>query len=153
LDGRLDLRRRLLAEDDVIHGEAQQRQRQQRQAVFADHGHSPFLFRNRRGETASGDAPHKKERILDGMTPPSFAHAPLAGSRLYLSTVCVFTFSMRPSLIDTMRSPKRYTRLSCVTTITPRSGCTATRRISSITVCPACASSAAVGSSHTSRRG
>ena len=35
-----------------------------------------------------------------------------------------------------MRSPKSNTRLSCVTTITARSGCTATLRISSITVWP-----------------
>ena len=47
----------------------------------------------------------------------------------------------------------REMRLSCVTTITARSFCTATRRTSSITVCPLRASKAAVGSSQTSSRG
>src|SRR5262249_33989933 len=48
----------------------------------------------------------------------------------------VTTRSMRPSLMYTRQSPKPKTRLSCVTTITARSGCTATRRRRSITVCP-----------------
>ena len=54
----------------------------------------------------------------------------------------------------TMRSPKSKTRLSCVTTMTARPGCTATRFAATPSPSgPTAASSAAVGSSHTSSRG
>ena len=84
------------------------------------------------------------------MRSPSRLRSPQAASAV---RSCSSTDSTRPSLMWTMRSPKPKTRLSCVTTMTARPGCTATWRISSMTVWPDWASRAAVGSSQTSSRG
>ena len=63
------------------------------------------------------------------------------------------TSTIRPSSMWAIRSPKWKTRLSWVTTTTARSGRTAASRSSSMTVRPVSWSSAAVGSSQTSRLG
>jgi len=58
-----------------------------------------------------------------------------------------------PSLMAMTRRPNLKMRLSCVTTITARPGCTAICVSSSMTAWPEWASRAAVGSSQTSSRG